>query len=58
VTVTSCSGAAATKWQLVSKNPVAAQVAKGGLCVTVPAAGSQLIMEPCVNNATDTWQLR
>ena len=58
VSAASCSGAASTKWQLVSKNPVAAQVAKGGLCVTVPASGSQLIMEPCVNNATDTWQLR
>ncbi len=58
VTVTACSGAPATKWQLISKNPVAVQLASGGLCVTVPAAGSQLVMEPCVNNATDTWQLR
>jgi GH25 family lysozyme M1 (1,4-beta-N-acetylmuramidase) len=58
VTVAACSGAAATKWQLISKNPVAVQVANGGLCVTVPAVGSQLVMEPCVNNATDTWQLR
>ena len=60
VTVTACSGAASTQWQLLSKNPVAVQVAKGasGVCVTVPASGSQLIMEPCVNNATDTWQLR
>ena len=60
VTVAACSGAAATKWQLLSKNQVAVQVAKAanGVCVTVPASGTQLIMEPCVNNATDTWQLR
>jgi GH25 family lysozyme M1 (1,4-beta-N-acetylmuramidase) len=58
VSVAACSAAAATKWQLVSKNPVAVQVAKGGLCVTAPASGNRLIMEPCVNNAAGTWQLR
>ncbi|HEY7814006.1 MAG TPA: ricin-type beta-trefoil lectin domain protein, partial [Nakamurella sp.] len=58
VSVAACSGAASTKWQLVSKNPVAVQVSSGGLCVTVPSSGTRLIMEPCVNNATDTWQLR
>jgi hypothetical protein len=58
VTAAACSGAASTKWQLLSKNPVAVQFAQGGLCVTVTAPGAQLVMKPCVNNATDTWQLR
>jgi hypothetical protein len=58
VSVLGCSSSVSMKWKLVSKNPVAVQFANGGLCVAVPASGSRLVMEPCVNNATDTWQLR
>jgi GH25 family lysozyme M1 (1,4-beta-N-acetylmuramidase) len=59
VTVGTCSGAAATKWELASKNQVAVEIAStvSGLCVTAPVTGSQLVVAACTNNAAGTWRL-
>ena len=54
----SCNGAAATKWKLVSAGPIAAELASAatpGLCATVPASGTTLVLEPCAATPAATW---
>jgi GH25 family lysozyme M1 (1,4-beta-N-acetylmuramidase) len=55
----SCSGAAATKWTLVSAGPIATEIAStaSGGCVTAPPTGTRLEIEPCANTTTATWHI-
>jgi GH25 family lysozyme M1 (1,4-beta-N-acetylmuramidase) len=61
LSIGSCSGAAATKWQLRSVGPIATELASAasGLCVTAPssASGARLIIEPCAPTLAATWSV-
>jgi hypothetical protein len=59
----SCSGSAATKWNIVSAGRIAVELSSpaSGLCVSVPtnstASGTPLKMEACGNNPYSTWDV-
>jgi GH25 family lysozyme M1 (1,4-beta-N-acetylmuramidase) len=59
LSVGTCSGAAATKWKLVSAGPIAAELVNSasGLCASVPASGTRLVIAACGNTAATTWHL-
>jgi GH25 family lysozyme M1 (1,4-beta-N-acetylmuramidase) len=59
LSVGSCSGAAATKWKLVSAGPIAAELVNSasGLCASVPASGTRLVIAACGNTPATTWHL-
>jgi hypothetical protein len=59
LSVGSCSGAAATKWKLVSAGPIASELVNtaSGLCASIPATGAQLTIAPCGNTPATTWHL-
>jgi GH25 family lysozyme M1 (1,4-beta-N-acetylmuramidase) len=63
VSLGSCSGAAATKWNIVSAGRIAVELSSpaSGLCVSVPtsstASGTPLEMEACGNNSYSTWDV-
>jgi GH25 family lysozyme M1 (1,4-beta-N-acetylmuramidase) len=60
LSIGSCSGAAATKWKLVSAGPIATELVNtaSGLCASIPATGTRLALTACANAATTTWRLR
>jgi GH25 family lysozyme M1 (1,4-beta-N-acetylmuramidase) len=57
LSVGSCSGAAATKWKLASAGPIATELvnAASGLCASVPATGTRLVIAACANAPATTW---
>lgn len=59
--ISSCSGAAATKWRLVSAGPIAVELAGAvpGLCVTSPSAtaGARLVLGSCAATPAATWHV-
>jgi GH25 family lysozyme M1 (1,4-beta-N-acetylmuramidase) len=59
LSVGSCSGAAATKWKLVSAGPIATELVNtaSGRCVSVPASGTRLVIAACGNTPPTTWHL-
>lgn len=59
LSVGSCSGAAATKWKLVSAGPIATELvnAASGLCASVPAVGTDLVIAACANASATTWHV-
>jgi GH25 family lysozyme M1 (1,4-beta-N-acetylmuramidase) len=59
LSIGSCSGAAATKWKLVSAGPIATELVNtaSGLCASVPPSGHQLVIAACANAAGTTWHL-
>jgi GH25 family lysozyme M1 (1,4-beta-N-acetylmuramidase) len=59
VSLGSCSGAAATKWNIVSAGRIGSELSSAAsrLCVSVPASGSQLRMQACANNPDGTWHV-
>jgi hypothetical protein len=59
LSIGSCSGAAATKWKLVSAGPIATELVNtaSGLCASIPAAGTRLALAACANAATTTWHV-
>jgi GH25 family lysozyme M1 (1,4-beta-N-acetylmuramidase) len=59
LSIGSCSGAAATKWKLVSAGPIATELVNtaSGLCASIPATGTRLALAACANAATTTWRL-
>jgi GH25 family lysozyme M1 (1,4-beta-N-acetylmuramidase) len=59
LSVGSCSGAAATKWRLVSAGPIATELvsAASGLCASIPATGTRLVIAACANAPATTWHL-
>jgi GH25 family lysozyme M1 (1,4-beta-N-acetylmuramidase) len=59
LSIGSCSGAAATKWKLVSAGPIATELVNtaSGLCASIPATGTRLVLAACANAAATTWRL-
>jgi GH25 family lysozyme M1 (1,4-beta-N-acetylmuramidase) len=60
LSIGSCSGAAATKWRLVSEGPIASELVNtaSGLCASVPPSGTRsLVIAACANAAATTWHL-
>ena len=59
LSVGSCSGAAATKWKLVSGGPIATELVNtaSGLCASVPASGTRLVIAACANTPATTWHV-
>jgi GH25 family lysozyme M1 (1,4-beta-N-acetylmuramidase) len=61
LSVGSCSGAAATKWQLRPAGPIATELASAasGLCVTAPSAASgvKLVLGVCATSQAATWHV-
>jgi GH25 family lysozyme M1 (1,4-beta-N-acetylmuramidase) len=59
LSIVSCSGAAATKWKLIGKGPVATELASAasGLCVTIAPTGTPLIMAACAADSAGTWHV-
>ena len=59
LSVGSCSGAAATKWKLVSAGPIATELVNtaSGLCASAPASGTRLVIAACANTPATTWHL-
>jgi GH25 family lysozyme M1 (1,4-beta-N-acetylmuramidase) len=61
LSVGSCSGAAATKWQLRPAGPIATELASAasGLCVTAPSAanGVKLVLGACSTSQAATWHV-
>jgi hypothetical protein len=59
LSVGSCSGAAATKWKLVSAGPIASELVNtaSGLCASAPATGTRLVIAACANAPATTWHL-
>ena len=59
LSVGSCSGAAATKWKLVSAGPIATELVNtaSGLCASVPATGTRLVIAACANTPETTWRV-
>ena len=59
LSIGSCSGAAATKWKLVSAGPIATELVNmaSGLCAGIPATGTRLALAACANAATTTWHV-
>jgi GH25 family lysozyme M1 (1,4-beta-N-acetylmuramidase) len=59
LSVGSCSGAAATKWKLVPAGPLATELVNtaSGLCASVPATGTRLVIAACANAPATTWHL-
>jgi GH25 family lysozyme M1 (1,4-beta-N-acetylmuramidase) len=59
LSVGSCSGAAATKWQPRPAGPIATELASAasGLCVTAPsiATGVKLVLGACATSQATTW---
>jgi GH25 family lysozyme M1 (1,4-beta-N-acetylmuramidase) len=57
--VTPCDFLPATKWKLISKNPIAVEIASAasGLCLTAPPSGTQLVLAACKDNPAGTWRL-
>jgi len=55
----SCSGAAATQWKLVSAGPIATELVNraSGLCASLPASGTRLILAACGNTPETTWHV-
>lgn len=53
-----CSGAAGT-WALIWAGPIATELvsAASGLCVSVPAAGTRLVIAPCASAPATTWRV-
>jgi GH25 family lysozyme M1 (1,4-beta-N-acetylmuramidase) len=57
LSIGSCSGAAATKWKLVSAGPIATELVNtaSGLCASVPPTGTRpLVIAACANAAATT----
>ncbi len=54
-----CSGAAATKWKLITDGPIAVKLASAasGLCLTVPASGTRMIIAACAATPAGTWHV-
>jgi GH25 family lysozyme M1 (1,4-beta-N-acetylmuramidase) len=63
LSIGSCSGAAATKWQLrsVGTLPIATEIVNAGTgtCVTAPSPfnGTKLILSTCAANDAETWHV-
>jgi len=59
LSVGSCSGVPATKWKLVSAGPIATELvnAASGLCASLPASGTGLVLAACGNTPQTTWQV-
>jgi GH25 family lysozyme M1 (1,4-beta-N-acetylmuramidase) len=59
LSIGSCSGAAATKWKLVPAGPIATELVNtaSGLCASIPATGTRLLLAACANAAATTWRL-
>jgi GH25 family lysozyme M1 (1,4-beta-N-acetylmuramidase) len=59
LSVGSCSGAAAAKWKLVSAGPIASELVNtaSGLCASVPASGTRLVIAACAITPATTWHL-
>jgi GH25 family lysozyme M1 (1,4-beta-N-acetylmuramidase) len=59
LSIGSCSGAAATKWKLVSAGPIATELVNtaSGLCASIPTTGTRLALAACANAATTTWRV-
>lgn len=59
LSIGSCSGAAATKWELVSAGPIATELVNtaSGLCASVPAVGTRLVIAACANALATTWRV-
>jgi GH25 family lysozyme M1 (1,4-beta-N-acetylmuramidase) len=57
--VGSCSGVAATKWKLVSAGSIATELVNtaSGLCASLPASGTRLVLAACGNTPETTWHL-
>jgi GH25 family lysozyme M1 (1,4-beta-N-acetylmuramidase) len=55
----SCSGAAATKWTMLSAGPIATELAGAapGLCASVPPSGAALILQACAPTPATTWHV-
>jgi GH25 family lysozyme M1 (1,4-beta-N-acetylmuramidase) len=60
ISIGSCSGAAATKWKLVSAGPIATELVNtaSGLCASVPPTGTRsLVIAACASAAATTWHV-
>jgi hypothetical protein len=59
LSVGSCSGAAAAKWQLVSAGPIATELVNtaSGLCASVPPSGKRLVIAACANAPATSWHV-
>jgi GH25 family lysozyme M1 (1,4-beta-N-acetylmuramidase) len=61
LSVARCSGAALTKWKLLSAGPIATEMvsAVSGLCVSAPPTNktSQLVLARCANAPATTWRV-
>ena len=57
--VGSCSGVPATKWKLVSAGPIATELVNtaSGLCASLPASGTRLVLAACGNTPQTTWHV-
>ena len=59
LSVGSCSGAAATKWKLVSAGPIATELVNSasGLCASLPGTGTRLVIAACASTTATTWHV-
>ncbi len=60
LSVGSCSGAADTKWKLVSAGPIATELVNSasGLCASLPASGTRLVIAACGDTPATTWHIQ
>jgi GH25 family lysozyme M1 (1,4-beta-N-acetylmuramidase) len=58
VAAASCSASSTDKWKLAPDGLIATELVNtaSGLCAADPATGTQLVIEPCTNAATNTWR--
>ena len=59
VSVGRCAGGSILQWKLVSAGPIATELVNvaSGLCVSVPANGTRLVVAACANAPTTTWHV-
>ena len=59
LSVGSCSGAPASKWELASAGPIASELvnAASDLCASLPASGTRLVIAACANAPATTWHV-
>jgi GH25 family lysozyme M1 (1,4-beta-N-acetylmuramidase) len=59
LSIGSCSKETANEWKLVSAGGIATELVNvaSGLCASIPASGTQLVITACAKVATTTWRL-
>jgi GH25 family lysozyme M1 (1,4-beta-N-acetylmuramidase) len=59
LSVGSCSGVPASKWKLVAVGPIATELVNtaSGLCASLPASGTRLVLAACGNTPQTTWHV-